>query len=109
MSDSGLNTPQRFESARFPTLPRQIEGLPTSGLMGTVPTLTVGSLVAIVAFVVNLLVQYFGFTIPVELKNFADEYGVMAATIAVPLITSALTYFRVFSPKSAAEIQQGVR
>lgn len=90
-------------------LPIRLEGLPTSGLMGTVPTLTIGGLIAFTAFVVNLLVQYFGFSISPELKNFADEYGVMLATIALPVITAVLTYFKVFSPRSAAELQAGVR
>jgi hypothetical protein len=90
-------------------IPNQIEGLPTTGLMGTAPTLTIGGLIAAAAFVVNILVQYFGWQISPELKQFADEYGVMLASIAVPIITAALTYFKVFSPHSAAEIQSGVR
>lgn len=90
-------------------IPAQVEGLPTTGVMGTSPALTVGALVAVVAFVVNLVVQYFGLTIPLEVKEFADQYGVMLAAVALPLITAVITRLRVFSPHSVAEIQSGNR
>ena len=90
-------------------IPSKIEGLPTTGLMGTSPAITVGSIIAVVAFIVNLVVQYFGLTIPPEVKEFADSYGIMLASIALPIITAIITRFNVFSPHSAAELQQGVR
>lgn len=92
-----------------PRIAKKVEGLPTSGPMGTVPTLTVAGLVSLAGFGVNLAVQYFGWELPTDLRIWADQYGVMLATIVVPLITGVISYFKVFAPKSVAEIQAGVR
>ena len=88
---------------------RSIEGLPTSGAMGTVPTITVGVIVTIATIVLQLFAQLTGFTLPPEAQAFFDEHGIAIAGAVASLVTAAITYFKVFSPRSAAQIKEGVR
>jgi hypothetical protein len=90
-------------------IPKQIEGLPTTGVMGQAPTIGVGTIVTIATIVLTLIANMTGFVLPPEAQAFFDQYGMTIAAIVSSLVTAGITYFKVFSPHSAAEIQSGVR
>ena len=93
-----------------PTMvPHKIEGLPTTGIMGTAPTIGVGTIVSLASLILGLIAQFTGFTLPPDAQGFFDEWGVPVAGIVAAVLTSVVTYGRVFSPRSAAEIKSGVR
>ena len=88
---------------------REVEGLSTSGPMGTVPTITVGGIVSAATVIITLISSSTGWEPPLDVRLFFDQYGMTLAAIAASLITSGITYFRVFSPRSVGEIKAGVR
>lgn len=77
--------------------------------MGTAPTITVGVLVTIGTVIVTILSNLTGFEMPHDIQGFFDQYGLTLGAIVASLLTSAITYFKVFSPRSAAEIKVGAR
>lgn len=77
--------------------------------MGTAPTITVGVLVTVGTLVLTLITNLTGVQMPPDVQAFFDQYGLTLGAIVASLLTSAITYFRVFSPRSAAQIKAGVR
>ncbi len=92
-----------------PPIPERIEGLPTQGAMGTQPLITVGTVIIIVNLLLTLIKQYAGWAPPPEWAPFFDEYGTTLAGILATLLTAGIGWFKVFSPKSAAELAVGAR
>ena len=90
-------------------LPPTVEGLPTGGAMGTQPLITIGTVVIIVQIVLALIKQYAGWAPPPEWTPFFDQYGTALAGIAATMLTAGIGWFKVFSPRSAAELAAGVR
>ena len=93
-------------------VPNRIEGLPTTGIMGTAPTVAIGGIMGVAALILSFLQAAFGWSPPADLMPFFDAYGTQIVGAAVGVYTivqAAITYFKVFSPRSAAEIAAGVR
>lgn len=76
--------------------------------MGTVPTITVGTIITIATITLQILASTTGFVPPDNVRQFFDENGVAVAGVLAALITSAITYFRVFSPDSVAKKVSGL-
>lgn len=86
-------------------IPDTVEGLTTTGPMGTSPTITIGSVMTAVALVVGALGQFGIFTPTPEMVDFAEQYGKLAAGVLVGTVTlfqALVTYRSVFSPNSVA-------
>lgn len=85
---------------------KTIFGLPVTGLMGTQPALSVGTVIAVVSFAVNFLIGQGVISAPTpELQAFFDEHGyalAVAAVSAIALVQGWITRNRVVSPATAA-------
>lgn len=91
-----------------PTPADKIEGLPTTGLFGKSPAMTI----SVVMFLVNFLVREAvrrGYVPPVtpEIQGFADRFGREAAETAITILSGLpfiiqgyWTKLKVFSPRS---------
>ena len=105
MNDRDLNYPTRYDSGYLPSMPSKVEGLSTSGLMGTMPAPTVGGIMAAISIVVSFLSAMFGWSIPAEYQPFFDQYGQQIVGVLIGLyaiVQAAITYFKVFAPSSVA-------
>lgn len=87
---------------------KTIFGLPITGLMGTQPALSVGTVIAAVSFLVNFLIGQGVISPPTpELQAFFDEHGyalAVAAVSALALVQGWITRSRVVAPSTAASI-----
>jgi hypothetical protein len=93
-------------------LPKRIMGLPTEGAMGENPALTVGGIISVCAILVAALGAFFGWQMPLEWRDFFDEYGLQLATaliVVIPMVQAAITRMHVFSPKTTAGMLQAQR
>lgn len=82
-----------------------VEGLPTTGAMGTQPSTTVSNIMAIVSFIVLVVASQLGYSVPPEVQEFADDWGLEAAALAVAAWQFAqgkIIKGRVFAPASVA-------
>lgn len=85
--------------------PPAYENLPTSGAMGTEPALSVGTIMLVVTLIVGFLGASGVYTPSPEVRAWAEQYGLAAATIIVALwqfVQAWLTRNRVISPATMA-------
>lgn len=104
---STVKDPGLASAAKPTTYVKSIDGLPTTGPMGTAPTITVGVIITAATIVLQVLSVTTGFEPPAEVRSFFDEHGVAIAGVVAALVTAGITYFRVFSPESTAKIAVG--
>jgi hypothetical protein len=99
-----MNIPDDYYETTPPPPIRRFLGLPTRGLMGTEPALTIGGLVTFGTIIVAAAAAFLGWHMPGEWGVFFDTHGKTVGIFligALPIVQGWITRERVVSPATA--------